>query len=55
MEGQEAAHSFQKDCDGALYQLKPEHLSNAAQNNLNKKAIAYIKIVVSYEIWTLNV
>ena len=40
---------FLKDCAGALDQVKPEHLSNAAQNNLNKKAVAYISLVVSYE------
>ncbi|KAH7297375.1 hypothetical protein KP509_26G066900 [Ceratopteris richardii] len=46
---------FLKDCEGALEEVKPEDMTDAAWMNLNKKAItyikmAYIKMAVSYEI-----
>ena len=41
---------FLKDCDGALEEVKCDDMSDAAWVNLNKKAIAYIKMAVSNEI-----
>ena len=49
---------FFKDCDGVLAQVKTAHLSNVTSDNLNKKAIAYIKNLVNlkgltkvYDAW----
>ena len=49
---------FFKDSDGALVQVKTAHLSNVTWDNLNKKAIAYIKTLVDlkgltkvYDAW----
>ena len=39
-----------KDCGGALLEVKLEDMKGVAWMKLNKKAIAYIKMVVSYEI-----
>ena len=41
---------FLKDCEGALLEVKPEDMTNVAWMKLNKKAITYIKMVVSDEI-----
>ncbi|KAH7442033.1 hypothetical protein KP509_03G067800, partial [Ceratopteris richardii] len=41
---------FLKDCDRALEAEKPEDMSEDAWFTLNKKAIIYIKMVVSDEI-----
>ena len=38
---------FLKDSEGALLEVKPENITDVAWMKLNKKAITYIKMVVS--------
>ena len=40
---------FLRDCENALVEKKPESMEDDAWNTLNKKAITYIKMVVSDE------
>ena len=50
MERVYARHLFLRDCEDALVEKKPESMENYAWNTLNKKAITYIKMVVSDEM-----
>ena len=41
---------FRKNCEGALFELKPRDMRDVASMRLNNKAITYIKMVVLIEI-----